>query len=159
MTEPDDLEEYLRGDSELSRHYRLQAKVQPPRALDRLVLTNARQTRRKSPYLAPLALAATALLSLGLVLAIVLGPRAARHADSAPHLQRVAHRADVGAPAPLGRALQLYSSDPAQVRGPAAWRADIDAMRRAGRTAEADAEDRRFRNAYPRYAAAAAVNR
>jgi hypothetical protein len=148
MTEPDDLDEYLRGDSELSRHYRMHPKTMPPRAVDRQVLHMARRTQGKSPCLAPLALAASVLLSLGLVLAILLNPRAPRRVDDAPRMQRIAHRMDADAAAPLGRTLQLYSSDPTQRRERATWRANIDALRRAGRTAEADAEDRRFRRVY-----------
>jgi hypothetical protein len=150
MTEPDDLDDYLRGDSELSRHYRMHPKTLPPRAIDRQVLNMARRAQGKSPCLAPLALAASVLLSLAMVLAMLFNPRAARHADDAPRLQRIAHRMDGETTGPLGRTLQLYSSDPTRER--ATWRANIDALRRAGRTAEADAEDRRFRRAYPQHA-------
>lgn len=143
----------MNGDNELSRDYHRQAKPMPPRTLDRQVLRLARQAHGKSPCLAPLALAATVLLSIGLVLAIILSPPAARHIEEAPRLLRTALRADMPARAPIGRALQLYSSDPPTLREPGAWRAEIAALRRAGRNSEADAEYRRFRKVYPQYAA------
>jgi len=41
--------------------------------------------------------------------------------------------------------------DGAHARAPSVWLADIAALRRAGRTTEADAELRRFRSTYPNY--------
>jgi hypothetical protein len=160
MELPDDLNEYLRGDSELSREYRKESTPTPPPALDRRVLSLAapRGTHGKSPYLAPLAFAASVLLSMALVLAIVFGPQKARRGDDAPRLIRVAARTDLS-PAPVDRRLRLYSSDPPHARAPAQWLADIAALRRAGRIGEADLEFRRFRNAYPAYSTDAAAVR
>jgi hypothetical protein len=147
---PDDLDDYLRGDRALSRQYKRESTPMPPHALDRRVLGSCGEvqgtTRRLTPCLAPLALAASVLLSVALVLAIVFGPQAAKRVDDAPRLVRVAARA--GAP------VQLYSSDPRLGRTPSVWLADIAALRRAGRNSEADAEFRRFRVAYPGYPAA-----
>jgi len=157
MHPPDDLDEYLRGDSALSRQYRRASAPVPPHALDRRVQKMSREAHDsrnaggRTPYLPPLAFAASVLLSVALVLAIVFGPQAAKRADDAPHLVRVAAHADVPADAPLNRKLQLYSSDPKLARTPSSWLADIAALRRAGRDREADAEYRRFRNAYPGY--------
>src|ERR1700722_5267612 len=155
---PDDLDEYLRGGSMLSRQYRRESAPMPPHALDRRVqkLSRAAQDSRnvsdgRTPCLAPLAFAASVLLSVALVLAIFFGPQAAKRADDTPRLVRVAAHADVPADAPLNRRLQLYSSDPTLVRPPSSWLADIAALRRAGRNREADAEYRRFHSAYPGY--------
>ena len=155
MHPPDDLEEYLRGGSALSRQYRRESAPAPPHALDRRVLKMSRGDAReagKSPYLAPLAFAASVLLSMALVLAMVFGPQSAKkRADERPRLVRTAVHADVSSNVPLNRKPLLYSSDPPRARAPAIWLADIAALRRAGRRTEADAELRRFRSAYPDY--------
>jgi hypothetical protein len=158
MDPPDDLDEYLRGDSALSRQYRRESAPTPPHALDRRVLGLSRGAlglahgvHGKSPWLAPLAFAASVLLSVALVLAIVFGPQTSKRADDAPRLVRVAAHPDATANPPLNRRLQLYSSDPKLARAPSVWLADIAALRRAGRNNEADAELRRFRSAYPDY--------
>jgi hypothetical protein len=167
MHPPDDLEEYLRGDSALSRQYRRESAPAPPHALDRRVLkwsraplgshealgsrerhADSRTPRAAAPYLAPLAFAASVLLSVALVLAIAFGPQTVKRVDDAPRLVHAVARAD----APP---MRLYSSDPQLARTPSAWLGDIAALRRAGRNREADAEFRRFRSAYPDYAAAA----
>jgi hypothetical protein len=150
MDPPDDLDEYLRGDSALSRQYRRESAPTPPHALDRRVLEFSRGTSGKSPCLAPLAFAASVLLSVALVLAIVFGPQSAKRVDDAPRLVRVAHT-DASTNPPLNRKHQLYSSDPKIARAPSVWLADIAALRRAGRNSEADAELRRFRSTYPDY--------
>jgi hypothetical protein len=159
MDTPDDLDEYLSGDSALSRAYRRESSPPPPHALDRYVLGLSREVRAKSPCLAPLAFAASVLLSMALVLAIVFGPRTAKRVDDAPRLVRVAAHADVSPNVPLGRRIELYSSDPRHARAPSAWLADIAALRRAGRNSEADAELRRFRGAYPDYSTGASAGR
>lgn len=163
MDPPDDLDEYLCGDSALSRQYRRESVPTPSHALDRRVLglsraahdspaaSDSRAAPGKSPCLAPLAFAASVLLSVALVLAIVFGPQTAKRADDAPRVVRVAAQADASPNAPLNRKLQLYSSDPQHARAPSVWLADIAALRRAGREREADAEFRRFRSTYPEY--------
>jgi hypothetical protein len=151
MDPPDDLDEYLRGNSALSRQYRRESAPSPPHALDRRVLGFSRRTRGMSPRLAPLAFAASVLLSVALVFAIVFGPQAAKHVDDAPRLVRVAAHADASPIVPLSRRLELYSSDPRHTRAPSVWLADIAALRRAGRDSEADAELRRFRSTFPDY--------
>jgi hypothetical protein len=149
MHSPDELDDYLRGDSALSRQYRKEPASMPPHGLDRNVLASAGDNRSKSPCLAPLALAASILLSVALVLAIAFGPQSAKRGDDTPRVVRVAARAEVPSSSPLPRKLQLYSSDPR--RAPSVWLAEIDALRRAGRNSEADAEMRRFRSVYPDY--------
>ncbi len=179
MHPSDELHEYLRGDSALSRQYRRISVTQPPPELESRVLQaaaakvdapvdvpvavlgsrqsaphgEARDGRAKPPYLAPLAFAASVLLSVAVVLAIVFGPQPAKHHKEAPHLVRTAAHAGLAPSTLLPRKLELYSSDPPRMRTAAAWLADIDALRRAGRDSEADAELRRFRSAYPDQAA------
>ena len=155
MDQPDDLEEYLRGDTALSRRNRRESAPAPPHVLDRRVLRLSRQAertaQRPSPCLQPLAFAACVLLSVALVLAMVFGPAARRMDDSTPRLVRVAARAEVPPNVSLNRRAPLYGSDLSRTRPAKAWLADIAALRRAGRNAEADTEYRRFRNAYPDY--------
>jgi hypothetical protein len=180
MAAPDDLDDYLRGDSALSRQYKKESAPMPPHALDRRVLASARGSagreflarecpageslvrepcvgesagavRRLTPCLAPLALAASVLLSVALVLAIVFGPQTAKRIDDAPRVVRVAVHADAVPNTPPHRHLQLYGSDLPGARAPSVWLADIAALRRAGRYREADVEYRRFRSAYPAY--------
>jgi hypothetical protein len=148
----DELEEYLRGGSDLSRQYRRDAMPLPPHSLDRRISRISRVVRGRSPLLAALALAASVLLSLAWVLAVIFGAPAARRVDDAPRLVRVAARADA-TPGMFGTSPQLYSSDPPGARPPARWLADIVALRRAGRDGEADAELLRFHRAYPGYPA------
>jgi hypothetical protein len=90
-------------------------------------------------------------LSVALVLAIVFGPQNLKRDDDAPRLVRVAARADASPNSALKRTPQLYSSDPLRARTRSAWLADIAALRRAGRSREADAELLLFRRAYPDY--------
>ena len=170
MHPPDELDEYLRGGGALSRQYRKASAPLPPPALERRVLQaaaaqaaapdaapgaargDARDAHAKPPYLAPLAFAASVLLSMAVVLAIVFGPQPAKHRNEAPRLVRTAAHAGLAPNAPLSRKLELYSSDPPRARAAAEWLADIDALRRAGRNSEADAELRGFRRAYPDHA-------
>ena len=157
MHPPDDLDEYLRGDSALSCQYRRESAPTPPPTLDRRVLEmsraagdltapqvphpprNLRAASAASACLAPLAFAASVLTSVALVLAIVFGPQSAKRADDAPRVVRVVAHAEL--PQPYSKA----------ARPPSAWLADIAALRRAGRNREADEELRRFRSAYPAY--------
>ena len=152
MDQSDDLEEYLRGDTALSRRYRRESSPGPPHVLDRRVLRLSRQAQRKSPCLQPLAFAACVLLSVALVLAMVFGPQAAKRMDdNTPRLVRVVARTDVTQSVSLNRRAPLYGSGLPRARPAKVWLADIAALRRAGRNDEADAEYRRFRSTYPGY--------
>ena len=144
-TKTDELEDYLHGGSDVSCQYQRESAPVPPHELDRLVLKSAGALNPKMPFkpqsLAPFAFAASVLLSLALVLAIVFGPQAKKPDDN-PHVVRVG----------------IFNSEPpratvvsARQRNPVLWLADINALRHAGRYAEADAELRRFRSAYPDY--------
>ena len=128
----DDLDEYLSGDSALSRAYQREGAPLPPHAADRAILQASRLGTRRSQFLAPAAFAASVFLSFAMVLAIIFAPRPAH--DPAPRLLHVGLYSDTGA-----------------ARKPAVWLADIAALRRAGRYSEAAAEMRRFRIAYPNY--------
>ena len=141
----DELDDYLQGGSDVSCQYHRESSPAPPHALDRLLLEAAGSLNPKapikSPSLAPLAFAASVLLSLALVLAIVLAPQVKRP-DSRPQVVRV----------------RMFKSEPPRAalaspreRNPALWLENINALRRAGRHAEADVEMRRFHSAYPDY--------
>lgn len=140
----DELDQYLRGDSALSRRYRRESAPLPPHALDRIVLASAPEPRprpRNPQSLAPLAFAASVLLSLAMIAAMLFVPQAKKPEDGA-HIVRVrlfnseAPRAAPGSP---------------RERDPKLWLADINALRRAGRGGEAELQMRRFRSAYPYY--------
>ena len=141
----DELDDYLRGGSDVSCQYQRESAPLPPHELDRLLLETAGSSNSKAPFkpqsLAPFAFAASVLLSLALVLAMVFGPQV-KKPDDKPQVVRV----------------RIFKSDPprampasARERNPVLWLADINALRRAGRGNEADAELRRFRSAYPDY--------
>jgi hypothetical protein len=99
------------------------------------------KTPIKSQRLAPLAFAASVLLSLALVLAIVFAPQV-KKPEGQPQVVRV----------------RMFKSEPPRAapaspreRNPELWLEDIHALRRAGRYTEADLEMRRFHSAYPGY--------
>jgi hypothetical protein len=141
----DELDDYLRGASDVSYQYQRESAPVPPHELDRLVLKSAGSLNSKVPFkpqsLAPFAFAASVLLSLALLLAMVFGPQVNKP-DDKPHVVRV----------------RIFKSEPpratpvsARERNPVLWLSDINALRHAGRGNEADAELRRFRSAYPDY--------
>ena len=141
----DELDVYLQGGSDLSCQYQRESAPEPPHELDRSVLKVAGSLQSKTPFkpqnLAPFAFAASVLLSLALVLAIVFGPQV-KKPDDKPQVVRV----------------RMFKSEPPRAtpaspreRNPVLWLEDINALRRAGRRGEADAEMRRFRSAYPDY--------
>jgi hypothetical protein len=142
---PDELDDYLRGGSDVSCQYRREASPVPPHELDRLVLNAAGSPQAKTPFrpqsLAPLAFAASVFLSLALVLAMLFSPQV-KKPDDKPQVVRV----------------RIFKSEPPRAtpasvreRNPVLWLEDINALRRAGRGNEADLEMRRFRSAYPDY--------
>jgi hypothetical protein len=143
--ETDELDEYLRGGSDVSCEYQRQPSPAPPHELDRLVLESAGSLKSKTPFkpqsLAPFAFAASMLLSLALILAMVFGPQVKKPDDKAQVVR-----------------VRIFKSEPPRAtpaspreRNPALWLEDINALRRAGRSNEVDAEMRRFRSAYPDY--------
>jgi hypothetical protein len=143
--ETDELDEYLRGGSDVSCEYQRQPSPAPPHELDRWVLESAGSLKSKTPFkpqsLAPFAFAASVLLSLAMVLAMVFGPQVKKPDDKAQVVR-----------------VRIFKSEPPRAtpaspreRNPALWLDDINALRRAGRDNEADVEMRRFRSAYPDY--------
>jgi hypothetical protein len=144
---PDELDDYLRAGSALSSRYKRGSSPQPPHALDRVVLEAARaspfESKRpfKSQSLAPVAFAASVLLSLALVLAIIFSPQVKKPDDKAQVVRVRMFKSEPPRAAPAS----------ARERNPAMWLADISALRRAGRYVEAEVEMRRFRSAYPDY--------
>jgi hypothetical protein len=143
--ETDELDEYLRGGSDVSCEYQRQPSPAPPHELNRSVLESAGSLKSKTPFkpqsLAPFAFAASTLLSLALMLAMVFGPPVKKPDDKAQVVR-----------------VRIFKSEPRRAtpaspreRNPALWLEDINALRRAGRSNEADAELRRFRSAYPDY--------
>jgi hypothetical protein len=143
----DELDDYLSGDSPLSRQYRRENSPLPPQALERTLLEASDSDvpkpgpQFKSQSLAPLAFAASVFLSLAMVLAVVLGPQTQK-SDQKPRVMQV----------------RLLKSEPPRTavtspreRNPAAWLAYIDSLHHSGRDNEAELEMRRFRSAYPDY--------
>ncbi len=145
--QPDELDEYLRGDTAVSRQYQRETAPLPPHALDRTLLEASRpltlstQSPFKSPALAPLAFAASLFLSLAMVLAMVFGPQAKQSEDHPRVLQVRMFKSE------QPRAAVVSPRE----RKPAAWLAYIGSLRRGGRDNEAELEMRRFRSAYPDY--------
>jgi hypothetical protein len=143
--ETDELDDYLRGGSDVSCEYQRHPPPAPPHELDRLVLESAGSLKSKTPFkpqsLAPFAFAASLLLSLALVLAMVFGPQAKKPDDKAQLVRVRIFKSE----SPLAT-----PASPRE-RNPALWLEDISALRRAGRGNEADAQMRRFRSAYPGY--------
>jgi hypothetical protein len=142
---PDELDDYLRGNSDVSCQYQRESAPVPPQELDQWVLKSAGSLKSKTPFkpqsLAPFALAASMLLSLALVLAMIFGPQV-KKPDDKPQVVRV----------------RIFKTEPPRATpasprdlNPVLWLEDIQALRRAGRNNEADLEMRRFRSAYPDY--------
>jgi len=142
---PEELADYLRGGSDISCQYKRESAPLPPHELDQWVLEVAGSLKSRTAFtpqsLAPFAFAASVLLSLALVLAIVFAPQVKKPDDKAQVVR-----------------VRIFKSEPPRAvpespreRNPALWLEDINALRRAGRRNEAEAEMRRFRSAYPDY--------
>ena len=130
----DELDEYLAGGSAVSRAYARLPRPEPPAALERAVLDELPLRRPlRSPCLAPLGLAATVVLSIAVLAALVLKPTPPREPSAARVMP-----------------VHYYRETEAQ-RPPGEWLDAIAALRRAGHYEEASAEMRRFRRAYPRF--------
>ena len=176
------LDEYLRGDSALSRVYRETGREEPPARLDAAILAQAKAatTTRggsKPRWFMPLSLAATVVLSVGVVLLMsregvtpvpmetpspmpdvpVLKP-------TIPTAPTVVEKAPVVTPkttvvpkeAPVVTPKEAPRFEPREVvipskKPPEQWLAEIEALRKAGKHAEADAELAKFRQHYPDY--------
>lgn len=160
------LDDYLRGDSPLSRAYRETGREEPPAHLDAAILAQAKAAvathRRKPRWFMPLSLAATVVLSIGVVLlmsregvtpvpmeAPVLKP-------TIPTAPAVVEKAPVVTPKATVTPKEAPRFEPREVvippkKSPETWLAEIEALRKAGKHAEADAEQMKFRQRYPDY--------
>jgi hypothetical protein len=160
-----ELDQYLRGDSEVSAAYRdLESAPPPGQDVDARVLRMSRQAAansapltgartvlaRRPTWFAPFALAATVVLSVALVLAVILEPAKQRRVDDSAHwVYAAAHKSDrlplrTEAPATPGPRAESNAPRDAQ-----SWLTRIRELRHEGRFLEADAEFRRFRAAFP----------
>jgi hypothetical protein len=138
-----ELDEYLRGNSEVSRAYRQLYSPKVPAGIDRKIAAHARQALskeagsasssvprmrglnqpvvRKPSWFAPFSLAASVLLSAAVLLAIAFDPHARIHKDDKLRLvPAVAHR-------DMTRR-QLYTSDPPHSRSLAVDGAELPPM-------------------------------
>jgi hypothetical protein len=156
----------IRGARDVSRAYRGFGGPEVPPELDRVVLRHARHALARPPLARPplarppLARPARArprrFMILGIAMAGALGTaiavldRDTRHIGPALQLLPVISS---GANGGRLQSQQLYSTDPLTRKDPRRWRAEIAALREAGRHAEADAAYREFLAAYPRDAA------
>ncbi|MBI3574487.1 MAG: hypothetical protein HY083_02345 [Gammaproteobacteria bacterium] len=178
------LDEYLRGDSLLSRVYRETGREEPPAHLDAAILAQAKAAataRRSKPrWFMPLSLAATVVLSIGVVLfmsregvtpvpmetplptpgAPVLKPTtptAPAVIEKAPAVIPKATVAPKEAPVVTPKEVPRFEPrvfTPKEVpaaKTPEQWLVEIEALRKAGKHAEADAELAKFRQRYPDY--------
>ena len=179
------LDEYLRGDSVLSRAYRETGREEPPVHLDAAILAQAKAavvSRRsgKPRWFMPLSLAATVVLSVGVVLLMSREgvtpvpmetpspmPDALVSKPTAPTAPAVIEKAPVVTPkatvapkevpvvtpkeAPRFEPRVFTPKEVPVAKTPEQWLVEIEALRKAGKHAEADAELAKFRQRYPGY--------
>jgi len=140
----DDLDDYLRGNTDVSRAYRQLSNPKVPPGIDQKIAAHAREALsddggrtpsaaprmrdlnkpvvRKPSWFAPFSLAASVLLSAAVLLAIAFDPHARIHKDDKLRiLPAVAHREIVRR--------QLYTSDPPHSRSLAVDGAELAPMR------------------------------
>lgn len=143
MTHEDEFEAYLRRRSILPP--RTTESLEPPAALDDIVLSRARRAIQQPPDIVryraprwafPVALAATLLLCVAVVVNVGM------------HTQR--QRAPAVAPA-APSADAAYARALARPPDPQSWLQRIETLRAQGKTQQAEAEWRRFRAAFPDY--------
>jgi hypothetical protein len=147
------LDDYLRGDAPLTRAYREIAREEPPARLDAAILAQAKAAvapRRggKPRWLMPLSLAATVALAVGVALFM-----AREGAGPLPPETVPAAKPDTSA-APAPKAPRFDARDvavPQKLKTPEQWLADIEALRKLGLDADADAQLAEFRKHYPDY--------
>jgi len=175
----DEFETYLRERSVLPGRLTASERFEPPKDLDAIVLDKARRAIRaptpmrlyRAPRWAlPVALAATIVLSFSIVLNISLTTRSstpqgmidqAAHSSAAASVRQQAPltppaislepMAKKAPQAPLERAQAEAGIASKAIPDPATWLRQIEALRAQGKTAEADAELRRFHQAFPDY--------
>ena len=89
----DELEEFRRGDSEVSRAYRRASAPQPRAVIDRRVLARARAAHARAAGTGTWAYAASIALALAVMFAVAYAPRRVARTDEAPHFLRTARAA------------------------------------------------------------------
>lgn len=157
MSEADDkaLEEYLRRKSALSLGYKRLYVEDPPPELDRAITARA---RRALKYLVPgaLALAIALTLVVGVNIGVNKWVKVMVGAEQTLKRQREEQRkreAEERAKQPVSvmiDARNLHEQPAADAPlSREEWLAKIDALKRAGKTAEAQAEQAKFQAAYP----------
>lgn len=126
--------------SDISRRYRQASVEQPPEHLDRAILAAASAARHpvRQPILRPLALAASAILCVAIVLLLL--PAAPDGGTSSP--------ATAAAPVDPPRACDEQASAETT-----SWYACIVALRESGHTEAAERELELLRSSYPEFAA------
>lgn len=157
------LDEYLRGDSPLSRAYRETGREEPPAHLDAAILAQAKAmvgARRSKPrWFMSLSLAATVVLSIGVVLLMSregVTPVPTETPVLKPTTPAVIEKAPAVTPKATVTPKEAPRFEPREVvilpkKSPETWLAEIEALRKAGKHAEADAELAKFRQRYPDY--------
>lgn len=149
------LDEYLRGDSPLSRAYREAGREEPPPALDAHILAQARGEKAtprggKPRWLMPLSLAATIVLSVGIVLFMTRQGATPVPTETAPAVEAPTPPPKV-APKETPRFEARDVAVPPKQKTPEQWLTDIEELRKLGLDAEADAQLAEFRKRYPDY--------
>lgn len=164
------LEDYLDGDSELSRLYRTLEQPEPPADLDRKVIAQARNSlastrQHKGRLPRGWVLTASTIGVLALSLTVVLQISSPPNVDPAAETPEPASVATPAAEGPrtggTGRVapgafgVPAKPSEPAgpalDYPGPDEWLAAIETLREAGQHEEAAEELKRFKLAYPGY--------
>ncbi len=156
------LEEYLRGESPLTRAYRETGREEPPASLDARILAEARGGKAaprggKPRWLMPLSLAATVVLSVGIVLFMARQGATPVPMETAPVETTPVPAAKPSAPAPKvvpkesPRFEARDAAIPPRQKTPEKWLADIEELRKLGLHAEADEQLAEFRKRYPDY--------
>jgi hypothetical protein len=187
MTGPDDeFDEFLSRRRPLFRRTGDEG-IEPPNEVDRLVLRQARDAikppqpermYRGPGWGVPLAVAATLLVCLSMVLHVMMPKKAAAPGEATQQVAQRVDAAPVTAPAGVSAERQdqvANNSPPAPVADPAAaqadagarvagaadtpwrgdarsWLAEIERLRNAGKTAEADAELALYKRQHRAYA-------
>ncbi len=155
------LDEYLRGDSPLTRAYRDLGREEPSSSLDARILAQARGEKAaprggKPRWLMPLSLAATVVLSVGIVLLMTRQGVTPLPTETAPAVEAPAPSA-TPAPAPKVAPKETPRFEardvaiPLKQKTPEQWLADIEELRKLGLNAEADEQLAEFRKRYPDY--------
>jgi hypothetical protein len=163
-TGPDDsndgeLEEYLRGGSEVSRRYRAAANEAPPAELDRMVMVRARAMERtewlenksfprrsRAQWALPFAVAATVVVSFAIFHDVSMHPQRMPE-EPAQIIVPVATSFD----SPAGPVAAAAVRPAAELPATQLWLETIRKLRAEGKDEDADVLLERFLKVYPDY--------